>query len=134
VRPTGFFRNKARALQGVGRALGERHGCAVPASMAELTALPGVGRKTANVVLGNAFGIDEGIVVDTHVGRLARRLGLTRHEDPVKVENDLVALVPRPAWTLWSHLLILHGRNVCLARKPRCAACQLADVCPSAEV
>jgi len=134
VRPTGFFRNKARALQGVGRALGERHGGAVPASMAELTALPGVGRKTANVVLGNAFGIDEGIVVDTHVGRLSRRLGLTWHEDPVKVENDLMALAPRSAWTLWSHLLILHGRTVCLARKPRCAACVLADLCPSAEV
>ena len=134
VRPTGFFRNKARALQGVGRALGERHGGAVPASMAELTALPGVGRKTANVVLGNAFGENVGVVVDTHVGRLSRRLGLSLHDDPEKVERDLMALVPQPEWTLWSHLLIDHGRNICLARKPRCAACVLADLCPSAEV
>ncbi len=133
IRSTGFFRNKAKALQGLGRTLVERHGGEVPATMAELTALPGVGRKTANVVLGNAFGLEEGIVVDTHVGRLARRLGLTRETDPVKVERDLVALVPRPAWTLWSHLLIFHGRVVCKAPRPRCAACVLADLCPSAE-
>ncbi|MEZ5332862.1 MAG: endonuclease III, partial [Thermoanaerobaculia bacterium] len=109
VRSTGFFRNKAKSLQGLGQALVDEHGGEVPRSMEELTRLPGVGRKTANVVLGNAFGIDEGIVVDTHVGRLSRRLGLTEEDDPVKVESDLTELVPRAGWTLWSHLLILHG-------------------------
>ena len=133
VQSTGFFRNKAKALQGLGRALEERHGGEVPATMAELTALPGVGRKTANVVLGNAFGLEEGVVVDTHVARLSARLGLTRESDPVRIESDLVALVPRPAWTLWSHLLIHHGRAVCKAPRPRCGACVLADLCPSAE-
>jgi endonuclease-3 len=133
VRPTGFFRNKAKALQGLGRALVERHGGEVPRTMSELTALPGVGRKTANVVLGNAFGLEEGVVVDTHVARLSGRLGLTRESDPVRIEADLVTLVPRPAWTLWSHLLIDHGRAVCRAPRPRCAACVLADLCPSAE-
>jgi len=133
IQSTGFFRNKAKSLVGLGRALVERHGGEVPRTMAELTALPGVGRKTANVVLGNAFGLDEGIVVDTHVGRLSKRLGLTRHDDPVKVEADLVKLVPREAWTLWSHLLIFHGRQVCKAPRPRCAECVLADLCPSAE-
>jgi endonuclease-3 len=134
VRPTGFFRNKAKALKGLGQALVGEHDGEVPRSMAELTRLPGVGRKTANVVLGNAFGIDEGIVVDTHVGRLSRRLGLTAEEDPVKVESDLTQLVPRDGWTLWSHLLILHGRAVCKARRPDCAACVLVDLCPAAEV
>ncbi|MCB9378466.1 MAG: endonuclease III [Holophagales bacterium] len=133
IQSTGFFRNKAKSLVGLGRALVERHGGRVPRTMAELTALPGVGRKTANVVLGNAFGIDEGIVVDTHVGRLSKRLGLTRESDPVKVEKDLMALVPRDDWTLWSHLLIFHGRQVCKAPRPRCADCVLADLCPSAE-
>ena len=102
--------------------------------MDELVNLPGVGRKTANVVLGNAFGINEGIVVDTHVGRLAVRLGLTNQTDPVKVEQALVALIPREDWTLIAHLLIFHGRRVCLARTPRCESCVLADVCPSARV
>jgi endonuclease-3 len=102
--------------------------------MEELRALPGVGRKTANVVLGNAFGKDEGIVVDTHVSRLSRRLALTRHADPEKIERDLVELVPRDAWTLWAHLLIDHGRRVCKARKPECARCALNDLCPSAEI
>jgi len=133
IQSTGFFRNKAKSLVGLGRALVERHGGEVPRTMAELTALPGVGRKTANVVLGNAFGLDEGVVVDTHVGRLSKRLGLTRHDDPVKVEADLMKLVPRDAWTLWSHLLIFHGRQVCKAPRPRCADCVLADLCPSAE-
>ncbi len=133
VQSTGFFRNKAKALQGLGRALVERHGGEVPRTMSELTALPGVGRKTANVVLGNAFGLEEGVVVDTHVARLSARLGLTREGDPVRIESDLVALVPRPAWTLWSHLLIHHGRAVCKAPRPRCAGCVLADLCPSAE-
>ncbi len=102
--------------------------------MEELAALPGVGRKTANVVLGNAFGIDEGIVVDTHVGRLSRRLSLSTEKDPVKVERDLTELVPRSDWTLWAHLLIDHGRRVCKARKPACPDCVLADLCPSAEI
>jgi len=134
IRPTGFFRNKAKSLKGLGQALVGEHDGEVPRSMDELTRLPGVGRKTANVVLGNAFGIDEGIVVDTHVGRLSRRLGLTAQEDPVKVESDLMELVPRDGWTLWSHLLILHGRAVCKARKPDCPACVLVDLCPAAEV
>ncbi|MDX1501031.1 MAG: endonuclease III [Thermoanaerobaculia bacterium] len=134
IRSTGFFRNKARSLQGLGRALVEDHDGEVPRSMEELAKLPGVGRKTANVVLGNAFGIDEGVVVDTHVGRISRRLLLTEEEDPVKVERDLMALVPREIWTLWSHLLILHGRATCKARSPRCGECVLVDLCPSAEV
>ncbi len=134
VRTTGFFRNKARSLQGLGRALVERHGGEVPRTMKELRALPGVGRKTANVVLGNAFGIDEGIVVDTHVARLSRRLTLTVESDPVKIESDLCRLVPRSAWTDWAHLLIFHGRRICKARKPDCAGCVLADLCPSAEI
>lgn len=133
VRSTGFFRNKARSIQGLGQALIERHGGEVPNTMEQLVPLPGVGRKTANVVLGNAFGVP-GLVVDTHVGRLARRLGLTREEDPVKVELELQNLVPETSWTLWSHLLILHGRAICNARKPLCARCQVAHLCPSAEV
>ena len=132
IRPTGFYRNKARALQGVARALLERHGGEVPRTMAELVALPGVGRKTANVVLGNAFGVDEGIVVDTHVRRLSNRLGLTAEKDPEKIERDLVQVVPEGDWTVFSHLLILHGRRVCKARKPDCPSCVLNDVCPSA--
>jgi endonuclease-3 len=134
IQSTGFFRNKARALQGLGRVLLERHGGRVPDTMEELTALPGVGRKTANVVLGNAFGKNEGIVVDTHVGRLARRLGLTEQDDPVKVERDLMPLFPREKWALLAHLLIFHGRAVCKAPRPRCSACALADRCPSAEI
>jgi endonuclease-3 len=101
--------------------------------MAELHALPGVGRKTANVVLGNAFGINEGITVDTHVTRIAGLLRLTRHTDPVKIERDLMALVPRDDWTIVSHLLILHGRNVCIARRPRCDVCVIRALCPSAQ-
>lgn len=133
IRSTGFFRNKARSLQGLGAALVERHGGRVPETMAELVRLPGVGRKTANVVLGNAFGRDEGVVVDTHVGRISRRLGLTREDDPEKVERDLMAIVPREKWTLWSHLLIAHGRAVCKAPRPRCGECPLVDLCPSVE-
>jgi len=133
IRPTGFFRNKARSLRGLGAALVERHDGRVPATLDELVKLPGVGRKTANVVLGNAFGRDEGIVVDTHVGRLARRLALTRESDPVRVERDLVKLFPRDSWTLLAHLLIAHGRAVCRARRPLCGACSLAPLCPSAE-
>ena len=133
IQSTGFFRNKAKSLVGLGRALVERHDGRVPDTMEELVVLPGVGRKTANVVLGNAFGKNEGIVVDTHVARLARRLGLTDEEDPVRVERDLLPLFPRPAWALLAHLLIFHGRRVCKAPRPRCAECRLADICPSAE-
>ena len=134
VRSTGFFRNKAKSISGMASALVERHGGEVPATMAELVELPGVGRKTANVVLGNAFGVNEGIVVDTHVGRLAIRLGLTSETDAVKVEQALIPLVPREKWALLSHLLIWHGRRVCDARRPRCEACVLNDVCPSSRV
>jgi len=134
VHSTGFFRNKARALVGLGQALVADHDSQVPATMAELVHLPGVGRKTANVVLGNAFGRDEGIVVDTHVARLSRRLGLAAGDSPEAIERELMALVPREAWTLWAHLLIFHGRQVCPARRPRCASCVVADLCPSAEL
>ena len=134
VHSTGFFRNKARALVGLGQALVADHDGQVPATMAELVRLPGVGRKTANVVLGNAFGRDEGIVVDTHVARLSRRLGLAAGDSPEAIERELMELVPREAWTLWAHLLIFHGRQVCPARRPRCASCVVADLCPSAEL
>jgi endonuclease III len=132
IRPTGFYRNKACALQGMARALLERHGGEVPCTMRELVALPGVGRKTANVVLGNAFGVDEGIVVDTHVRRVSNRLGLTEDKDPEKIEQDLLRVVPEEDRTIFSHLLIFHGRRVCKARKPDCPGCVLNDVCPSA--
>lgn len=132
IRPTGFYRNKAKAIQGMARALLEDHGGEVPRSMPDLVALPGVGRKTANVVLGNAYGIDEGVVVDTHVRRLSNRLGLTEHQDPEKIEQDLMRMVPKEDWTVFSHLLIFHGRRVCKARKPDCPNCVLNDICPSA--
>jgi endonuclease-3 len=131
-RPTGFYRNKARSLRGMARALVEEHGGEVPSTMSELVALPGVGRKTANVVLGNAFGINEGIVVDTHVRRVSDRLGLTEGSDPAKIEQELMRLVPEGDWTIFSHLLILHGRRTCKARKPDCPNCILNDICPSA--
>jgi endonuclease-3 len=134
IRSTGFFRNKARSLIGMAQALVADHRGEVPRTMEELRVLPGVGRKTANVVLGNAYGINEGVTVDTHVTRLARLLGLTRHEDPVKIEQDLMRLFPRDDWALLSHLLIFHGRQVCIARRPRCPECVLADLCPSAAV
>ncbi len=132
IRPTGFYRNKARSLRGMAHALVEEHGGEVPRTMQELVALPGVGRKTANVVLGNAFGVDEGIVVDTHVRRVSNRLGLTAEQDPEKIEQDLMNVVPREDWTVFSHLLILHGRRICKARKPECPNCPLNDICPSA--
>jgi len=132
IRRLGFFRNKARNLQACCRALLERHGGEVPRSMAELVELGGVGRKTANVVLGSAFGLNEGVVVDTHVTRLSRRLGLTRHSQPEKIEPDLMTLVPRDQWTLFSHWLIWHGRRRCAARKPDCAGCEIRGLCPSA--
>ncbi len=132
IRTTGFFRNKAKNIQACCRKLAERHGGEVPRTMEELTHLDGVGRKTANVVLGNAFEINEGIVVDTHVARLSQRLGLTRHKDPEKIEQDLVKLVPREQWTLFSHWLIWHGRRRCFARNPDCALCEIRELCPSA--
>jgi endonuclease III len=134
VRTTGFFRNKAKALKNLGLALVAEHGGEVPDTLELLVALPGVGRKTANVVLGNAFGRNEGIAVDTHVQRLSRRLFLTGEEDPDKIERDLVALLPREEWTRFALLLQDHGRKVCKARKPECAACPVADLCPSAEI
>jgi endonuclease-3 len=134
VKTTGFFRSKAKSIVGMARALVAEHGGEVPRAMEPLTRLPGVGRKTANVVLGNAFGINEGVVVDTHVGRLAVRLGLTAETDPVRVEAALGPLFPREKWTLLAHLLIAHGRRVCEARRPRCGACLLADVCPKVGV
>lgn len=134
IKSTGFFRNKTKSLLGMSEALVERHHGDVPSAMEDLVKLPGVGRKTANVVLGNAFDINEGIVVDTHVGRLSVRLGLTNETDPVKVEQALMKLFPKADWTLLSHLLIFHGRRVCIARSPRCGECVLADVCPSARV
>ena len=132
IRPTGFYRNKARSLRGMASALVEEHGGEVPRTMPELVALPGVGRKTANVVLGNAFGANEGVVVDTHVGRVSNRLGLTESQDPVKIEQDLMKVVPEEERTVFSHLLILHGRRTCKARKPDCPNCVLNDICPSA--
>ena len=132
IRSVGFYRNKARALQGMARALVEGHGGEVPRNMEDLVRLPGVGRKTANVVLGNAFGIDEGVVVDTHVRRLSNRLGLSGHHDPETIERDLLEVVPKGERTLFSHLLIFHGRRVCKSRKPDCPGCVLNDICPSA--
>jgi endonuclease-3 len=134
VRQTGFYRNKARALKNLGMTLVAEHGGEVPDAMEPLVALPGVGRKTANVVLGNAFGRNEGIAVDTHVQRLSRRLFLTGEEDPEKIERDLIALLPREEWTRFALLLQDHGRKICKARKPECAICPVADLCPSAEV
>jgi len=130
IHSTGFFRQKARSLSEMSQDLVDKFGGTPPRTLEELITLRGVGRKTANVVLGNAYGIEAGVVVDTHVGRLSRRLGLTRHTDPVKVEKDLMKLVPRKEWTLFSHLLIHHGRAVCQAKKPLCSTCTLADVCP----
>jgi endonuclease-3 len=129
IASTGFFRNKARNIIACCRQIVDQHGGEIPAEMDDLVQLPGVGRKTANVLLGNAFDVP-GITVDTHVGRLSRRLGLTAHTDPVKVETDLMALIPRKEWTMFSHRMIFHGRQVCHARKPLCDECSLAQVCP----
>jgi endonuclease-3 len=134
IQSTGFFRNKAKNLIAMAQAVVADHGGRIPRTMAELHGLPGVGRKTANVVLGNAFGINEGITVDTHVTRLAGLLRLTRQTDAVKIERDLMELIPREDWTLVSHLLILHGRQVCIARRPRCDSCVIAELCPSARL
>lgn len=134
IRSTGFYRNKAKSLRAMAAALVEKHGGKVPQTMEELTALAGVGRKTANVVLGNAFCQNVGIVVDTHVTRVAGRLGLTKTTDAVKIELDLMPLVPQDDWTLFSHLLIFHGRSICQARNPRCEQCPIRPHCPSAEM
>ena len=130
VRTTGFFRSKAKSIRGCATGLVKDHGGEVPKTMEQLYKLPGVGRKTANVVLGNAFNLAEGVVVDTHVGRLSRRMGLTRQHDPVKVEQALVKIVPKADWTLFSHLLIWHGRRRCSARRPECANCEISTLCP----
>lgn len=132
IRSTGFFRAKARNIINCAKVLLERFNGEVPGSMEELLELPGVGRKTANVVLGDAFGIAEGIVVDTHVRRLSERLGFTKETDPEKIERDLSPLIPKKDWVICAHLLIAHGRSTCQARKPRCMSCLLADLCPSA--
>ncbi len=129
VRTTGFFRAKAKSIQGAGKAVTERFGGEVPRTLEELITVPGAARKTANVVLGVAYGLAEGVVVDTHVQRLSRRLGLSKHADPKKIEKDLMRIVPRERWIAFSHELILHGRSVCVARKPRCAECPLETTC-----
>lgn len=130
IKSTGFYRNKARSIRGAAAALVEQHDGQVPQTMEALLQLPGVARKTANVVLGNAFNRNEGVVVDTHVQRVSRRLGLTRQNTPVRIEQDLMALFPRPQWCMLSHLLIFHGRRVCKAAKPRCESCSLLALCP----
>lgn len=134
IHSTGFYRNKAKALRAMAKALIEQHGGNVPQTMEELTSLSGVGRKTANVVLGNAFGQNVGIVVDTHVTRVSLRLGLTKHTDAKKIEQDLIPLVPQEVWMLFSHLLIHHGRAICQARSPKCEQCPIRSHCPSAEI
>jgi len=130
IRTTGFFRSKARSVLGCARALVERHGGEVPRTLDDLVRLPGVGRKTANVVLGTAFGIASGVVVDTHVGRISRRLGLTRATDAVRAERDLIRVLPQEHWITFSHRLIEHGRGICDARRPACESCPLAELCP----
>ena len=130
VKTAGFFRNKARNIKAACQAIIAKHGGEVPRTMEELIQLGGVGRKTANVVLGNAFGINVGVVVDTHVARLSRRLGLTKQKTPEKIEQDLMTLVPQKQWTLFSHWLIWHGRRRCFARKPDCTNCEVLKLCP----
>ena len=134
IKTTGFFRNKAKNIRSCCRKLVEKHGGKVPRTMEELTGLDGVGRKTANVVLGNAFNLNHGVVVDTHVARLSERLGLTHEKDPEKIELDLQGLVPQAQWTLFSHWLIWHGRRRCFARKPDCPHCEIKGFCPSADL
>jgi len=134
IRSTGFFRNKAKSIIAMAGALVDKHSSDVPSTLDSLVGLPGVGRKTANVVLGNAFDVNEGVVVDTHVARLAGRLGLTTETDPVKIEQELMRLFPKDRWTMLAHLLIFHGRRVCDARNPRCGECTLSDICPSSRV
>lgn len=131
IRTTGFFRNKTKSIQGTAKALTEKFGGRVPQTMDEILELPGVARKTANVVLGNAFGIQSGVVVDTHVTRLSRRLGLTKQKQAEKIEKDLIELVPKKEWIIFPHLLIFHGRNICKARSPLCDQCVIEKYCPS---
>jgi endonuclease-3 len=131
IRPTGFFRNKTKSIMGASKAIIERFGGQVPRTMEELLTVPGAARKTANVVLGTAFGIASGIVVDTHVIRISNRLDLTRNEDPKKIEQDLMKVIPREKWILFSHQIIWHGRRVCLARKPKCMECNVEKICYS---
>jgi endonuclease III len=130
IQSTGFFRNKAKSLRGMAQSIVEKHGGKVPQTMEELVELPGVGRKTANVVLGNAFDKNVGVVVDTHVARISGRLGLSGHADPGKIEQDLMQVVPQEDWAQWAHLLIFHGRKICQARKPKCEECPLLEHCP----
>jgi endonuclease-3 len=134
IKSTGFFRNKTKSLIGMAQAVVANHAGQIPRTMEELRKLPGVGRKTANVVLGNAFDTNEGVTVDTHVARLSSRLGLSRETDPARIEQELMRLFPREEWALLSHLLIFHGRQICIARRPRCGACVLAQVCPAANL
>jgi endonuclease-3 len=131
IRPTGFFRNKTKSIMGASKTLLENFGGQVPRTMDEILTLPGVARKTANVVLGTAYGIPSGVVVDTHVMRLSRRLDLTKHEDPKKIEEDLMRAIPKDKWIIFSHQLIWHGRRVCIARKPKCLECNLESICYS---
>jgi endonuclease-3 len=133
VRTTGFFRNKAKNIVGASRMIAEQHGGEVPRSLDAVIELPGVARKTANVVLGTAYGLPTGFIVDTHAARLAQRLGLTKHDDPAKIESDLCEAFPKSDWVAMGHRFVLHGRYVCTAKKPRCSACPLAEVCPSKE-
>lgn len=132
IRSTGFFRNKAKSLIGMAQAVVANHGGKIPRTMAELRPIPGIGRKTANCVLGNAYGLSEGITVDTHVIRLSKLLRLSRESDPEKLEQDLMKVVPREDWALVSHLLIWHGRRICIANRPKCGECGIAALCPSA--
>jgi endonuclease-3 len=134
IHSTGFFRNKTKSIIGMAQAVVERHGGKVPDTMAELVELPGVGRKTANVILGVWFDKPEGVVVDTHVHRISRLLRLTRQDDPVKIERDLMVLIPRPQWDRFGHLVIHHGRRICIARRPKCEECVINDLCPSSRV
>jgi len=134
ISSTRFLRNKTRSVLGMANALVDRHGGKVPDTMEELVKLPGVGRKTANVVLGNAFGKNEGVVVDTHVARISALLKLTKQKDPVKIERDLMKIVPREEWTMFPHLMIHHGRAVCIANRPKCAECVISELCPSSSV
>ena len=134
IRSTGFFRAKARSLLGMATRLRDEFGGEIPRDLETLTSLPGVGRKTANVVLGTAFGLASGVVVDTHVKRVAFRLGLTANTDPERIERDLMAILPRAEWVVFSHRVILHGRQLCLARKPWCGKCPLASFCPKVGV
>jgi endonuclease III len=133
IKSTGFFRNKARSIVGAAQTIVTRHGGIVPDSMEQLVELPGVGRKTANVVLGNAYDKTEGVVVDTHVARVSGRLGLTEHADALKIEQDLMTMIPKKEWTRFAHRLIEHGRTICIARKPKCSECRLNELCPSAQ-